>query len=174
MACRNPQLAKLRAHKREELLGATETAIEKIKAQAGAAKLAGQDAIGVCAGKIVSQYKVAKHFKLKIGKTTFAFRRKADSIAAEAALDGLYIIRTSVPADEMQAADCVRNYKSLADVEWHMREAWRELIFADPTRRRRRLAIPWPRGPLRRHLGQGRSPHHRRRFAGAQLCHFDG
>jgi hypothetical protein len=170
MACRNPQLARLRAHKREALLGATETALAKIKARVDAAKLAGQDAIGVCVGKGVNQYKVAKHFALEIGETTFAFRRKADSIAAEAALDGLYIIRTSVPANEMQAADCVRNYKSLANVErafrslktvdlkvrpihhrladrvrshiflcmlayyveWHMREAWRELMFADP------------------------------------------
>lgn len=170
MACRNPQLAKLRAHKREELLVATETSLAKIKARVDAAKLAGKDVIGVCVGKVVNQYKVAKHFELEIGEATFAFRRKADSIAAEAALDGLYIIRTSVPAKEMTAADCVRNYKSLANVErafrslktvdlkvrpihhrlaervrshiflcmlayyveWHMREAWRELMFADP------------------------------------------
>jgi transposase len=170
MACRNPQLAKLRAHKREELLAATEATLEKIKTRVEAAKLAGKDAIGVGVGKVINQYKVAKHFELEIGEATFAFRRKADSIAAEAALDGLYIIRTSVPASEMQAADCVRNYKSLANVErafrslktvdlkvrpihhrladrvrshiflcmlayyveWHMREAWRELMFADP------------------------------------------
>ncbi|GBC58975.1 mobile element protein [Stutzerimonas stutzeri] len=169
MACRNPQLAKLRAHKREELLSATETALEKIKARVGTAKLAGKDAIGVAVGKVINQYKVAKHFDLEIGEAAFAFRRKADSIAAEAALDGLYIIRTSVPSKEMTAADCVRNYKSLANVErafrslktvdlkvrpihhrladrvrshiflcmlayyvkWHMREAWRELMFAD-------------------------------------------
>jgi hypothetical protein len=170
VACRNPQLAKLRAHKREELLCATETTLEKIKARVAAAKLAGKDAIGVCIGKVVNQYKVAKHFELEIGEATFSFRRKADSIVAEAALDGIYIIRTSVPAKEMAAADCVRNYKSLANVErafrslktvdlkvrpihhrladrvrshiflcmlayyveWHMREAWRELMFADP------------------------------------------
>ncbi len=170
MACRNPQLAKLRAQKREELLCATETSLEKIKTRVDAAKLAGKDAIGVRVGKVVNQYKVAKHFELEIGEATFAFRRKTDSIAAEAALDGLYIIRTSVPAKEMAAADCVRNYKSLANVErafrslktvdlkvrpihhrladrvrshiflcmlayyveWHMREAWRELMFADP------------------------------------------
>lgn len=170
MACRNPQLAKLRAHKREELLRATEAPLEKIRGRVAAAKLAGRDAIGVCVGKVVNQYKVAKHFELEIGEATFAFRRKTDSIAAEAALDGLYIIRTSVPAEEMAAADCVRNYKALANVErafrslktvdlkvrpihhrladrvrshiflcmlayyveWHMREAWRELMFADP------------------------------------------
>lgn len=170
VACRNPQLAKLRAHKREALLDATERALAKIEARVAATRLVGKDAIGVCVGKVVNQYKVAKHFELEIGEATFAFRRKADSIAAEAALDGLYIIRTSLPDAEMAAADCVRNYKSLANVErafrslktvdlkvrpihhrlaervrshiflcmlayyieWHMREAWRELMFADP------------------------------------------
>jgi transposase len=169
VACRNPQLAKLRAHKREELLCATEKNLEKIKLRVDAAKLTGQDAIGVRVGKLINQYKVAKHFELAIGEATFSFERKPDSIAAEAALDGLYIIRTSVPAQQMEAADCVRNYKSLANVErafrslktvdlkvrpihhrlaervrahiflcmlayyveWHMREAWRELMFAD-------------------------------------------
>ena len=169
VACRNPQLAKLRAHKREELLCATEKNLEKIKLRVDAAKLAGQDAIGVRVGKLINQYKVAKHFELTIGEAAFSFRRKPESIAAEAALDGLYIIRTSVPAQQMEAADCVRNYKSLANVErafrslktidlkvrpihhrlaervrahiflcmlayyveWHMREAWRELMFAD-------------------------------------------
>jgi len=169
VACRNPQLAKLRAHKREELLCATEKNLEKIKVRVDAAKRAGQDAVGVRVGKVINQYKVAKHFELAIGEATFSFGRKPDSIAAEAALDGLYIIRTSVPAQQMEAADCVRNYKSLATVErafrslktidlkvrpihhrlaervrshiflcmlayyveWHMREAWRPLMFAD-------------------------------------------
>ena len=169
MACRNPQLARLRAHKREELLCATEKSLEKIQARVHAGKLTGQDAIGVRVGKVVNQYKVAKHFALTIGETTFSFERKPDTIAAEAALDGLYLIRTSVPATEIAGEDCVRHYKSLANVErafrsfktidlkvrpihhrladrvrahiflcllayyveWHMREAWRELMFAD-------------------------------------------
>jgi transposase len=169
VACRNPQLAKLRAHKREELLAATEISLAKIKTRVDAAKLTGRDAIGLRVGKIINQYKVAKHFELAIGDTAFSFQRKPDSIAAEAALDGLYIIRTSVPAAQMDAPDCVRNYKSLANVErafrslktidlkvrpihhhladrvcahiflcmlayyveWHLREAWRELMFAD-------------------------------------------
>jgi len=117
VACRNPELAKLRAHKREELLAATEINLAKIKARVAAAKLAGQDKIGVRVGKIVNQYKVAKHFVLDIGEHAFSFQRKHDSIAAEAALDGIYIIRTSVPAAQMDAPDCVRNYKSLANVE---------------------------------------------------------
>ena len=169
VACRNPQLAKLRTHKREELLTATEGNLEKIQARVEAGKLAGQDEIGLRVGKIVNQYKMAKHFELAIGHNTFSFARKRDAIAAEAALDGIYIIRTSVLAAQMDAAECVRNYKSLANVErafrslktidlkvrpihhrtadrvrahiflcmlayyveWHMREAWRELIFAD-------------------------------------------
>ena len=169
VACRNPELAKLRAHKREELLGATEKNLAPIKARVDAGKLAGQDAIGVRVGKVINQYKVAKHFELTIGAATFTFQRKHDSIAAEAALDGIYIIRTSVGATQMDAAACVRNYKALANVErafrslktidlkvrpihhrtadrvrahiflcvlayyveWHLREAWRELMFAD-------------------------------------------
>jgi transposase len=169
VACRNPELAKLRTHKREELLAATERNLEKIKARVAAGKLAGADAIGVAVGKVVNQYKVAKHFDLTIEDRAFGFARKRAAIAAEAALDGLYIIRTSVAPAQMDSADCVRNYKALANVErafrslktidlkvrpihhrtadrvrahiflctlayyveWHMREAWRELMFAD-------------------------------------------
>lgn len=169
LACRNPELAKLRAYKRQELLAATERSLDKIKARVDTGKLAGQDEIGLRVGKVVNQYKVAKHFELTIGARAFTFRRKLDGIAAEAALDGIYIIRTSVPAAQMDAAQCVRNYKSLANVErafrsfktmdlkvrpihhrtadrvrahillcmlayyveWHMRETWRELMFAD-------------------------------------------
>lgn len=169
VACRNPELAKLRTHKREELLAATEENLQKIKARVDAGKLAGADEIGLRVGKIINQYKVAKHFALAIGDDTFTFTRKRQAIAAEAALDGIYIIRTSVAVKRMDAADCVRNYKALANVErafrslktidlkvrpihhrtadrvrahiflcmlayyieWHMREAWRELMFAD-------------------------------------------
>jgi transposase len=169
VACRNPQLAKLRTHKRQELLVATERNLDKILARVSAGKLAGRDQIGLRVGKVVNQYKVAKHFELAIGENTFTFARKSDSIAAEAALDGIYIIRTSVSAAQMDAPQCVRNYKALANVErafrslktvdlkvrpihhrtadrvrahiflcmlayyveWHMREVWRELMFAD-------------------------------------------
>ena len=169
VACRNPQLAKLRAHKREALLSSTERTLEQIKIRVTAGRLAGQDAIGLSVGRVVNQYKVAKHFALTIGDDAFTFARKPTSIAAEAALDGLYIIRTSVRAEAMDAADCVRNYKALSHVErafrtlkgvdlkvrpihhrtadrvrahlflcllayyveWHMREVWRALMFAD-------------------------------------------
>lgn len=169
VACRNPELAKMRTHKREELLAATETHLHKIKARVDAGKLVGADEIGLRVGRVINQYKVAKHFELAIGDDTFSFARKREAIAAEAALDGVYIIRTSVAAKQMEAAQCVRNYKALANVErafrslktidlkvrpihhrtadrvrahiflcmlayyveWHMREAWRELLFAD-------------------------------------------
>jgi transposase len=169
VACRNPQLAKLRTRKREELLAATERNLDKIKARVDAGKLAGSKEIGLRVGKVINQYKVAKHFELGIGDNSFTFARKRDAITAEAALDGIYIIRTSVQASRMDSADCVRNYKALANVErafrslktidlkvrpihhrtadrvrahiflcmlayyveWHMREAWRELMFAD-------------------------------------------
>ena len=68
-------------------------------------------------GKVVNQYKVAKHFALSIGEKSFTFARKREAIAAEAALDGLYIIRTSVSAQQIDAAQCVRHYKALANVE---------------------------------------------------------
>jgi len=103
VACRNPQLATLRARTREELLAATELNLQKIKASVDAGRLAGQDAIGLRVGKIVNQYKVAKHFQLDIGDHTLAFQRHHDRIAAEAALDGVYIIRTSEPETQMDA-----------------------------------------------------------------------
>jgi transposase len=169
VACRNTELARMRAHTRDDLLAATQRSLEKVKARVDAAKLMGKDKIGVAVGKVVNTYKVAKHFELTITDNTFTFERLADSIAAEAALDGLYIIRTSVKAERMDAPTCVRTYKSLSQVErafrsiktmdlkvrpihhhlegrvrahiflcmlayyveWHMRQAWRELMFAD-------------------------------------------
>jgi transposase len=169
VACRNPELAKLRMHTRNDLLAATEGELEKIKARVDAAKLVGRDKIGVAVGKVVNRYKVSKHFELVITDNSLSFSRKEDSIAAEAALDGLYIIRTSVKAQRMDGPTCVRTYKSLSQVErafrsiktmdlkvrpihhhlegrvrahiflcmlayyveWHMKEAWRELMFTD-------------------------------------------
>ena len=117
LACRNPELAKLRAHTRNDLLLATEKNLEKIKLRVDAARLVGKDKIGVAVGKVVNQYKVSKHFELLITDDSFTFARLEDNIAAEAALDGLYIIRTSVQARRMDGATCVRTYKSLAQVE---------------------------------------------------------
>jgi hypothetical protein len=117
VACRNPQLAAMRTHKREELLQDTETNLQKIKDRVDAGKLAGADQIGLRVGRIIDQYKVAKHFELAIGEASFTFARNRQRVAAEAALDGVYIIRTSVDAVQMDSADCVRNYKALANVE---------------------------------------------------------
>jgi transposase len=117
VACRNPELAKLRVHTRNDLLAATERNLEQIKVRVEAGKLVGQDKIGVAVGKVVNQFKMAKHFELLIANDSFTFTRKTGSIAAEAALDGLYIIRTSVKAERMDAPTCVRAYKSLAQVE---------------------------------------------------------
>jgi hypothetical protein len=169
IACRNEPLARLRARKREDLLAATEIGLARIAERVQAGRLRGADAIGLRVGRMINQYKVAKHFELAIGEASFGWSRKPQSIAAEAALDGLYIIRSSVPAAQMDAPDCVRHYKSLSRVErafrsmktidlkvrpihhrladrvrahillcmlayyveWHLREAWRELMFAD-------------------------------------------
>ena len=117
MACRNPQLAKLRAHKRVALLEATEKELEKVRARVDRGRLRGQAAIGVRVGRVVNKYKVAKHFALEISDRGFDFHRVEEQIAAEAALDGIYVIRTSVPKKQMSAADAVRNYKALANVE---------------------------------------------------------
>ena len=176
VACRNPELAKLRSHTRADLLAATEKELQSIAARVAsgksmgrAGKLAGADMIGVAVGKVINRYKVAKHFELTLHHDSFTFTRKADSIAAEAALDGVYVIRTSLKAQRMDASTCVRTYKSLSQVErafrsiktmdlkvrpihhhladrvkahiflcmlayyveWHMRDAWRALMFAD-------------------------------------------
>ena len=117
VACRNPELAKMRAHKREELLAATEASLDKVRARVEAGRLAGQANIGVAVGRVINQYKVAKHFELDIQQRSFSFRRNVENIAAEIALDGIYVIRTSLPETTLDAADCVRKYKSLANVE---------------------------------------------------------
>ena len=180
IACRNPQLAKLRGHTRDDLLLATQRNLQKVQARVEAGKLSGKDKIGLAAGKVVNQYKVAKHFELAITDDTLTFARKEQSIRAEAVLDGLYIIRTSVKPERMDAPTCVRTYKSLAQVEraflsmkmmdlkvrpihhhlegrvrshiflcmlayyveWHMREAWRELMFADEDQAAKRTRDP--------------------------------
>ena len=117
VACRNPPLARLRAAKRTDLLAATTKELEKIKATVMAGRLAGRDRIGVRVGKVIGKYKVAKHFDLDIKDGAFDFCVNADRVTAEAALDGLYVIRTSVAAEAMSAEAAVLNYKKLAEVE---------------------------------------------------------
>jgi len=117
IACRNPALAGERARKRLALLESTDTELTKIVAAAAAGRLAGADKIGVRVGKVIGRYKMAKHYTWTITDATFAFARNQASIDAEAALDGIYIIRTTVPAAQMTPATVVATYKSLAGVE---------------------------------------------------------
>jgi hypothetical protein len=117
IACRNPLLAAERARKREDLLTATEVLLAKIKNQVRAGRIKDADKIGVRAGKVIDRYKVAKHFILDIGPSRLSWRRDQDAIDAEAALDGIYIIRTPLPADRLDAAATVTAYKNLARVE---------------------------------------------------------
>ena len=169
VACRNPQLAQLRAAKRRDLLQATAAELDKVCAMVARKKLTGSDKIGVRVGRVVNKYKLAKHFKLTIGKASFSFSLDQQKVEQEAALDGIYVLRTPLRPEIIEAADIVRSYKSLSDVErafrslktvdlkvrpihhhlpdrvrahillcmlayyveWHMREAWRALLFAD-------------------------------------------
>ena len=171
VACRNPALAERRARKRQLLLEATCKALQAVQQRVVRTRqpLRGAAKIGVCAGRVVNRFKVAKHFELDIGDDHFEFRMNEDSVQEEAALDGLYVIRSSLPQTSMPADDLVRSYKQLANVErafqslktvdlkvrpihhrtadrvkahillcmlayyveWHMKEAWRTLLFAD-------------------------------------------
>jgi len=169
VACRNPELAKRRAEKRRSLLEATVKELDQVCAMVERRRLQGEDKIGLRVGKVINKYKVAKHFILEIQPRHFAYSLDQDKIAAEAALDGLYVIRTSLDQHHISAEDAVRSYKQLSHVErafrsmktvdlqvrpirhrlegrvrahiflcvlayyvqWHMVEAWRELLFCD-------------------------------------------
>jgi hypothetical protein len=171
IACFNPLLADERARKREDLLQATERELDKIAAATRRPKraLRGQDQIGLRVGKVLGRFKMAKHFEITITETRFAYARRAETIAAESRLDGLYVLRTSVSENVLGPADTVRAYKDLAKVErafrcmktvdlhvrpihhrleervrahvflcmlayyveWHMRQAWAPLLFAE-------------------------------------------
>jgi hypothetical protein len=117
IACRNPVLAADRARKREDLLQATEKLLAPLIARVQAGRLTGAGPIGVEAGKVISKYKTAKHFRLTITDDSLAVARKQDQIDAEAALDGFYVLRTPVPAAELDAPAVVAAYKNLKYVE---------------------------------------------------------
>jgi DDE family transposase len=117
IACRNPDLARLRAAKRNDLIAATMAELDKVVDMVTSGRLKGRDKIGVRVGSVVNKYKVAKHFELQIGDAAFSYSLKTGQIAAEAALDGLYVIRTSVADSDMSAEAAVLNYKRLAEVE---------------------------------------------------------
>jgi hypothetical protein len=117
VACRNPALAIERARKRLALLESTDVQLSKIIAAVVAGRLGGAGKIGIRVGKVIGRYKMAKHYSLDITADTFNFTRNAEAIAAEAALDGLDVIRTTVGPEQMDPAQVVATYKSLARVE---------------------------------------------------------
>ncbi len=119
IVCRNPLLAEERARKREELLQATEAQLNPIAAATQREKrpLRGKEKIGLRIGKVLARFKVGKHFLLEIADTGFTYRRDEPRIAAEAARDGIYVIRTNVPEAQLSAEDSVRSYKRLSVVE---------------------------------------------------------
>jgi hypothetical protein len=119
VACFNPVLAEERRRTRGELLAETEKALEKIAREVSRRTRTPMSAaeIGVKVGKVINAHKVAKHFETTIGEGTFAFTRLDEQIAAEAALDGIYVLRTSEASEALSAAEVVRAYKGLCDVE---------------------------------------------------------
>ena len=117
VACRNPLQAAHRARTRADLLAATEALLVPISTAVEQGRLAGADAIGIKVGKLINRYKMAKHFDVAITDTSLTLTRRADQIAAEAALDGIYVIRTNVPAATLDAPATVVAYKNLAHLE---------------------------------------------------------
>jgi transposase len=117
VVCRNPLVAAERTRKREELLAATERELARIAARVQRGTLKGAAQIGLQVGPAARRYKVAKHFELQITDDAFAYERRTEQIEAEAALDGIYILRTSLGATEVEAAEVVRAYKGLEHVE---------------------------------------------------------
>jgi hypothetical protein len=117
IACRNPDLAKLRAAKRQDLIAATARELDKVAAMVSAGRLKGTARIGLRVGQVANKYKVRKHFDIAIGEAALTFKVNEASVAAEAALDGLYVLRTSAAPAAMTDAQTVLGYKRLAEVE---------------------------------------------------------
>ncbi len=117
VVCRNPLVAQDRARKRHDLLAATERALAEIEHRVAQGTLAGEAAIGLAVGEVWNRWRMRKHFQVEISDTAFSFARKQQQIAAEAALDGIYVLRTSVAEHELPAPEVVRAYKQLKEVE---------------------------------------------------------
>lgn len=117
IACRNPALAEQRARKRDALLAATDTDLDKIVASVAAGRLHGADKIGLRVGKTIGRHKMAKHYQLHITDTGFSYTHHSESITAEAALDGIYIVRTTLTPEQADPAAVVATYKNLSRVE---------------------------------------------------------
>src|ERR1700742_1942466 len=129
IGCRTPALAAERTRKRGELLAATETELDKITAATRRERqpLRGKDTIGLRVGKVINTFKMAKHFTITITEDSFTFCRNEDTITAEAALDGIYVLRTSLPADTLTDDNVVLRYQGLEDVERFFRTLNSEL-----------------------------------------------
>ena len=117
VACRNPELQKRRARKRQDLIASTKRELDKIQEAVRSGRLSGKAEIGLRTGRVINKYKVAKHFKVEIETSSFHYRVRPETVALEAALDGIYVVRTSVPAQVMESAEVVRCYKRLTRVE---------------------------------------------------------
>lgn len=117
IACRNVALAARRAHNRNALLDSTETDLHKVQNMIVSGKLKGQDKIGVRVGRVINRHKMAKHFILHIEDEQFSFERNTETISQESALDGIYIVRTSLKEARINDEDTVRSYKNLSNVE---------------------------------------------------------
>jgi hypothetical protein len=169
VVCRNPLVAQHRAQTRVALIAATERELTKVQGMVERGRLRGESEIGLRVGRVVNKYKVAKHFVLTMDAAAFSFRVNEEKVANEAALDGLYVIRTSLSREKLGSEDAVRSYKLLSQVEqafrslkslellvgplfhrleervrahiflcvlayyvqWHMKRAWRELLWSD-------------------------------------------
>ena len=121
IACRNPALAELRARKRTELLDATQAALAPVQAAVTAGRLHGADKIGLRVGRVLGRHKMAKHFQLQITDTSLTITRNQQNIDNETALDGIYVLRSTIPNDEMDTAGVIGAYKNLANVERNFR-----------------------------------------------------
>jgi len=117
IACRNPVLGRLRAHKRQELLAATSRKLERVVKSVRSGRLKGKAKIGLRVGEKLGKHRMGKHFQLTIQDDALAFEVDQESVANEAAMDGIYVIRTSLPEEKFGAAEAVRAYKDLSEVE---------------------------------------------------------
>jgi transposase len=144
MVCHNPVLEEQRQRKRQALLEATEKSLQKISQEVARRKnkpLTSAE-IGVKIGKVLGRYKVGKHFECSIGEGSFAWSRRAESIAQEEKLDGIYVLRTSEPAERLSAEETVRSYKSLAEVERAFRCLKGIDVLVRPIRHRTEKRVP--------------------------------
>lgn len=136
IACRNPVLTAQRARTRDKLLTATEKLLEAIATRVDKGRLTGADKIGEAVGKAIGKYKMGKHFHRTITDDSFTYHRNQDNIDAEAAFDGIYVIRTSVSAADFDAASVIRSYKDLSGIERDFRSIKTDDLHVRPIRHR--------------------------------------